>query len=396
MVDTTGALSNIDDEKPLETYDVLRTRSRIDPTEGFNYGRFGFQDYYGSKYMPALSWVEKIKVGEVTYDPNDTAHNRRLREVQEFIDKFGPQPGLPTPAQIIANEVGPLAGQVAEGVGASFAQGAGLKGGLPFVTSAMDATPSQTLFSNLTSANAAANAGLTDQFTKLSAAGMKDGIIDTAAATKAGVDISALGGQTGLNVMQGAPRMDLLNPSKAAGMQNIKGAAGGAVANFGVQLLLGKDPVKAAKSAGAGAIGKALGTALFMGNPIGGFIGGALGSIIGGRVICNELHNQGLITKKQLINDYKFTRDYLTPTHVNGYHLWAVWMVKQMRKGRFVKFWKHIVLHRANEISYIYGESKKPDYLGKVYRKIFEPTCWLLGLFCKETDWSVLYKQKEI
>ena len=396
MVDTTGALSNIDDEKPLETYDVLRTRSRIDPTEGFNYGRFGFQDYYGTKYMPALSWVEKIKVGEVTYDPNDTAHNRRLKEVQEIIDIFGPQPGLPTPAQIIANEVGPLAGQIAEGVGTSFAQGAGLKGGLPFVTSAMDATPSQTLFSNLTSANAAANAGLTDQFTKLSAAGMKDGIIDTAAATKAGVDISALGGQTGLNVMQGAPRMDLLNPSKAAGMQNIKGAAGGAVANFGVQLLLGKDPVKAAKSAGAGAIGKALGTALFMGNPIGGFIGGALGSIIGGRVICNELHNQGLITKKQLINDYKFTRDYLTPTHVNGYHLWAVWMVKQMRKGRFVKFWKHIVLHRANEISYIYGESKKPDYLGKVYRKIFEPTCWLLGLFCKETDWSVLYKQKEI
>ncbi len=172
------------------------------------------------------------------------------------------------------------------------------------------------------------------------------------------------------------------------------GAAGGAVANFGVQLLLGQDPVKAAKSAGAGAIGKVLGTAI--GGPIGGFIGGALGSIIGGRVICNELMRQGLLTRKQVVLDYRFTRDYLTPTHVNGYHVWAVWMVKQMRKGKFVKFWKHVAGHRANEIAYIYGERDKPDYLGKVYRKILEPTCWVVGKFCKETNWSVLYNKKEI
>ena len=137
-----------------------------------------------------------------------------------------------------------------------------------------------------------------------------------------------------------------------------------------------------------------LGTAI--GGPIGGFIGGALGSIIGGRVICNELMRQGLLTRKEVILDYRFTRDYLTPTHVNGYHVWAVWMVKQMRKGKFVKFWKHVAGHRANEIAYIYGERDKPDYLGKVYRKILEPTCWVVGSFCKVTDWSVLYKQKEI
>jgi hypothetical protein len=71
-------------------------------------------------------------------------------------------------------------------------------------------------------------------------------------------------------------------------------------------------------------------------------------------------------------------------------------MVKQMRKGKYVDFWKHIVIHRSNEIAYIYGERDKPDYLGKLYRKIFEPVCWTLGLFCKETDWSVLYKTKEI
>ena len=102
------------------------------------------------------------------------------------------------------------------------------------------------------------------------------------------------------------------------------------------------------------------------------------------------------MSRKQVVLDYKFTRDYLTPMHVNGYHIWAVWMVKQMRKGRFVKFWKHVAVHRANEIAYIYGERKKPDYLGKIYRKILEPICLLIGSFCNKTDWSELYKEKEI
>jgi len=130
--------------------------------------------------------------------------------------------------------------------------------------------------------------------------------------------------------------------------------------------------------------------------PFGRFLGQAIGGALGGRVICNELMRQGLLTRKEVVLDYKFTRDHLTPTHVNGYHVWAVWMVKQMRKGKFVKFWKHVAGHRANEIAYIYGERNKPDYLGKIYRKILEPTCWVIGSFCKGTDWSVLYKQKEI
>ena len=93
--------------------------------------------------------------------------------------------------------------------------------------------------------------------------------------------------------------------------------------------------------------------------------------------------------------DYKFTSDYLTPTHVKGYHLWAIWVVRQMRKGRMIKFWKHIATHRANEIAYIYGKREKPDYLGKIYRCVLEPVCWLLGTFTKATDWTVLYKENK-
>ena len=297
----------------------------------------------------------------------------------------------------------PVLGQLAEGVGSSIATGGfstkSIMEGLPYTESGMDVAKGVTEFS-LKDLASMRNT-LSDKAYSSLTEGASGGSIasDKASEILGQENIEKFGGVVGRNVMTApnvtiADRLNIFDESGSAGAQNLKSAAGGAVGNFVVQLALGRDPVKAAKSAGAGAIGKIVGNAILPG--IGGFIGGALGSIVGGRVICNELHNQGLITKKQLVNDYKFTRDYLTPTHVNGYHLWALWMVKQMRKGRFVSFWKHIVLHRANEISYIYGESEKPDYLGKVYRRIFEPTCWILGLFCKETDWSVLYKQKEI
>tara|TARA_E500000318_G_scaffold38748_1_gene37354 strand:+ start:2153 stop:3601 length:1449 start_codon:yes stop_codon:yes gene_type:complete len=187
-----------------------------------------------------------------------------------------------------------------------------------------------------------------------------------------------------------------LNPSTTAGSSNLAQAGGAGVFAAATTLVLTGDVEKAAKTGVGTTIGKAIGTAITLGNPIGGIVGGIIGGALGGRVICNELCKQGLITRKQLINDYKFTRDYLSTKHINGYHLWALWMVKQMRKGKYVDFWKHIVIHRSNEIAYIYGERDKPDYLGKLYRKIFEPVCWTLGLFCKETDWSVLYKTKEI
>ena len=33
---------------------------------------------------------------------------------------------------------------------------------------------------------------------------------------------------------------------------------------------------------------------------------------------------------------------------------------------------------------------------GKIYRFIGESICFILGKFCKKTDWSILYNKKEI
>ena len=187
-----------------------------------------------------------------------------------------------------------------------------------------------------------------------------------------------------------------LNWNDPAGAANWGSAAGAGAFSFVANLAMGAKPKQALKSAAGTAIGRVLGQALIPIPGVGAFIGGIVGGALGGRVICNELMRQGIMDRKQVILDYKFTKDYLSPRHVTGYHLWAVWMVKQMRKGRLVSFWSHVAGHRANEIAYIYGERNKPDYLGKVYRKILEPICWTLGGLVKETDWSVLYKKKEI
>jgi len=214
-----------------------------------------------------------------------------------------------------------------------------------------------------------------------------------------------------------------------------------ALVSTGINIAMGMKPVEAVKAGGSAAFAYAIGTALA--GPVGGWIASTflaepvqkagskinekrkqlasdlageikdLGSSVvsgakkivkapvkaikkvAGRVICNELRRQGLLTTRDVILDYKFTREHLTPQHVAGYHFWAVGVVKKLRKGKGVKLWKHIASHRANEIAYIYGQRDKPDYLGKIYRKIFEPVCWTVGLFCKETDWSILYEDKQ-
>ena len=358
------------------------------------------QDVYGRGSMPSYQWLETIKTGEATYTDTSAADRALLAQAKADYDAAGgASSGLENPMDIIKAELAPVLGQVAEGIGSSIATDGTIYEGLPFTTSGLKIAEGTTQLGdisklNISTKNAGALKGIADQTGEIATADAVDILGSKEAITEAGGVVGR--DLSGGGVLGDGKFFDNLNPfgESGAGLQNLKSAAGGAVGNFAVQLALGQDPVKAAKSAGAGAIGKMLGTAI--GGPIGGFIGGALGSILGGRVICNELMRQGLLTRKEVILDYRFTRDYLTPTHVNGYHVWAVWMVKQMRKGKFVKFWKHVAGHRANEIAYIYGQRDTPDYLGKVYRKILEPTCWVVGSFCKVTDWSVLYKQKEI
>jgi len=410
------------------------------------------QQVYGTTAMPAFEWVRSIQSGERTYNPASDFDNQMLEQYQQATGSGNQIPGMPSVTDLIGAVAPGAAGMVGQSIGAAIAdpfvqqsiggvaEAAGTSllpeflGGTPLpskqlsqATSAgYDLLSSGTLNpAARTATNAARGGGLFQPEVANIDVARATGNLDLYNKLQAtdGAVIGSFEGSTVYNpevfnqVVTDAPTSGLATnitseaitssstaPTYLEGVGDKLFGSGasatwtsagvGAVLNFGVGLLMGQDPVKAAKSAGAGAIGTAIGTAI--GGPIGGFIGGALGGMLGGRVICNELMRQGLMTRKQVVLDYRFTRDYLTTYHVNGYHAWSIWVVKQMRQGRFVKTWKHIACHRANEIAYIYGERDKPDYLGKVYRRIFEPTCWLIGRFKEKSDWSVLYTPKEI
>ena len=393
------------------------------------------QNVYGTS-VPMLEWVKRIQTGTGTYNPESPADNEMLEKYKDYL-KNNPQQQneMPSVSEIVGAVVAPAAEAIGANIGAAYVNqaagakdfGAAVKQGFNFNR---DITPElaisevattdywsnpltlkkgQIWHADLSTPAIAKEAGYSDLFNKMEEAG--DLRFDSESKTYFVANSENANYQSRLGGLSKGITRETLTPGQLSSAQSNPSymdkfttrltdktqwgaAAGGAIANFGVQILMGKDPVKAAKSAGAGMIGRVIGNALLPG--IGGWLGGTLGSMIGGRVICNELMRQGLADRKQVVLDYKFTRDHLTPTHVKGYHVWAVWMVKQMRKGRFVKFWGHVAGHRANEIAYIYGERSKPDYLGKVYRKIFEPVCWLVGSFCEKTDWSILYSKKEI
>jgi len=116
----------------------------------------------------------------------------------------------------------------------------------------------------------------------------------------------------------------------------------------------------------------------------------------GGRVICTELHAQGLLNSDLYALDVEYTKTYISDTTIRGYHYWAIPLVKQMRKSnRITKVCKYFAELRANEIAHIMQPTKytKTSLWGKVVKNVGETFCYGLGLFVNSTDWTSLYKK---
>ena len=354
-------------------------------------GSQNVQQQYGTQALPSLPIVAPQVVGYSQYDPDDPKDNpggnittTTTTPVQP-VESLGGLASLALPAASIALEHTDVGKQLTSGVGKLFS---------PVTDTITDAfAPASTAVSPLSSAAADSITSMASPVTPGSIVSFDPtgDLVSVGTATAGGTSLVSGAADAGNLVSAGAE-----GAAEAGSLFGGTGAPSfiGPAIGFVGSLLSGEKPVKAAVKAGFSYAGTAIGTAV--GGPIGGLIGGAVGGLIGGRVICNELARQGLMDRRQVILDYKFTQEHLTPQHVNGYHVWAVHVVKRLRKGKGVKLWKHMACHRANEIAYIYGERENPDYLGKVYRRIGEPACWLIGAFCKKTDWSVLYNAKEI
>jgi hypothetical protein len=418
--DRTAIVTNEDGTITVPTYQLASNTPTFDLQN--------MQNIYGTKYMPMFRWISQKQTGSVTFDPDEGQISEE--EIAELTSDFEAETGMTADEALKEQykaEALSAGSQIAAGIGGQIGRAYASTGSMG---SALDAYTSQDFgdllfptgdgatakikFSPGTkNANSASGqgtitgAGATELKKELpgldrvinsdsSTAGdiveQNKAIARKDAINKATGTLTGTGENTYLSGLQ--DRSGFLKTAdgkmSAAGKANLYGSAGAGIGAIAANLIAGKNLRESVES------GAKVGVGTYVGTLIGGPLGGMIGGLLGGRVICNELMRQKIMTRKQVVMDYKFTKDYLTPQHVAGYHIWAVWMVRQMRKGRLVNFWAHVAGHRANEIAYIYGKRDKPDYLGKVYRKVLEPICWSIGLLCKKTDWEVLYKQKEV
>jgi hypothetical protein len=400
-----GALNSVGRQMYTENEDgtvTAPTYSLTSNTPTFDIGSMA--SIYGTKYMPMFEWVSQKQTGSVTFDPQEGSIGSD--EIQDQIEEFTNEMGM-TPEEALKKQqeemlkaevkstVGLVASNVGQNLGRAVAAGGGvgdLK--LSSMWSAGKEGPTAPVLPELKLQDLQAREDYTAALKTIDSSKTLNDTQKLAQSRelKAGFNEAGRQASWGSNI---ADRSSALFPGEdgkmtAAGKSTLYSSYGVGGATFLTELISGESAIDAARQ------GLKVGAAHYIGTALLGPIGGIIGSILGGRVICNELMRQGVMTREHVVLDYRFTRDYLTPTHVKGYHVWAVWMVKQMRNGRMVKLWAHVAGHRANEIAHIYGKRDKPDYLGKVYRKILEPICWSIGLFCKQTDWSILYKTKEI
>ena len=409
------------------------------------------QAVYGTTAMPVFEWVKTIQTGQRTYDPS-SEFDQEMMNKYKGIQQQGLPEGFLTPEQIeqqlIDDSVRALGSTAALNVGMSLGDPMlagqplskkiteGLKSSVGFGmpdTSVGDLTQSQLDIINkgdliydpkLATKETAEFFNLGDVYKEGNKVPLGDGkvayrmrtgtadkpTLDAVEGTVSGTttkgqvstdkEIAGLKPETqtryqeagfgGADVPKDAPGYGQRVMDRATSSQYITSSMVTAGVDFGIRLLQGEDAMDAATSAADTGVGTYIGGAL--GGPVGAIIGATVAPKIFGRVICNELCRQNLMTKEDVVLDLKFTQKYLTPQHVNGYHAWAVNVVRHLRKGKYIKLWKHIAQHRCNEIKYIMGKTDKPDYLGKIYRHVFETTCFIVGYFKKQTDWSVLYK----
>ena len=292
------------------------------------------QDVYGTS-VPMLEWVKRIQTGTGTYNPDDPVDNDYLDRYENWLKENPQQQNeMPSVREIVGAAIAPAAEAIGANIGAAYVNqaagakdlGAAVKQGFNFK---QDITPELTLaetstvdywanpltlkkgqvwHADLSNAAVAKEAGYSDLFNKMEEAG--DLRFDPDSKTYFVANSENATYQSRLGGLSKGITRETLSPGQLSSVQSNPSymdkftnrltdktqwgaAAGGAIANFGVQILMGKDPVKAAKSAGAGMIGRVIGNALLPG--LGGWLGGTLGSMIGGRVICNELMRQKII-----------------------------------------------------------------------------------------------------
>ena len=106
----------------------------------------------------------------------------------------------------------------------------------------------------------------------------------------------------------------------------------------------------------------------------------------GKSIVCTAMYQTtGLEDwKKAMKIWYIYQKKYLTIQHQEGYHKLFKPFVKGMYKNKIIKtIGAHIAKHRTQHLKHVMFNSK-PSLLGKIYNKILEPICYIVGKYAKK------------
>jgi len=113
--------------------------------------------------------------------------------------------------------------------------------------------------------------------------------------------------------------------------------------------------------------------------------GGGGGGGGGKSIICTAMYQTtGLEDwSKAMKIWYIYQKKYLTIQHQEGYHKLFKPFVKGMHKSQIIRaIGAHVAKHRTQDLKHVMFGSKS-SWLGRMYRKILEPVCYLVGKYVK-------------
>ena len=100
------------------------------------------------------------------------------------------------------------------------------------------------------------------------------------------------------------------------------------------------------------------------------------------KIICTEMYRQTNLNdwKEAMKLWYLFQKKHLTPTHQVGYHFLFKPFVRGMKKSKILTaIGSHFAKQRTKDIKHIMFGTKF-SLLGRIYRIMFEPICYITGL----------------
>jgi hypothetical protein len=122
--------------------------------------------------------------------------------------------------------------------------------------------------------------------------------------------------------------------------------------------------------------------------------GGGGGGGGGVCVLCTYFHIKGMLPTDIYEADLSYGREKASADTLNGYHAWAIPLVKTLQTGnhpyleKFLHFW---VKSWAYEMAYVMGVTQTSNPVGRAMRLVGEPLCALVGKFAKAQNYKALW-----